>query len=86
MPPSKAFSKAPKKSPQPRFHAKSPEARAALWSEFNEFMAEYGVAAKALLPGRLDAVSWLPEGSYLPPDATAYARGHEVGVGDLGVG
>jgi len=64
--PSKAFSKAPKKSPRPRFHAKSPEARAALWSEFNEFMADYGVAAKALLSGQLDAVSWFPEGSYLP--------------------
>ncbi|MCP4656865.1 MAG: hypothetical protein GY856_15755, partial [bacterium] len=64
--PSKAASKTPKKSPRPRFHAKSPEARAALWGEFNEFVADYGVAAEALLSGRPDAVSWFPEGSYLP--------------------
>jgi len=64
--PSKAASKAPKKSPRPRFHTKSPAARAALWGEFNAFTADYGEAAKALLSGRLDAVSWFPEGSYLP--------------------
>ncbi len=29
-------------------------------------MADYGVAAKALLSGQLDAVSWFPKGSYLP--------------------
>ncbi len=29
-------------------------------------LADYGVAAEALLSGRLDAVSWFPEGSYLP--------------------
>ncbi len=34
--------------------------------EFNEFVADYGVAAEALLSGRPDAVSWFPEGSYIP--------------------
>ncbi len=62
----KAPSKVTKKSPRPRFHVKSPEVRAALWAEFNEFVADYGVAAEALLSGRLDAVSWFPEGSYIP--------------------
>ncbi|MCP4573810.1 MAG: hypothetical protein GY838_15740, partial [bacterium] len=64
--PSKDPSKTPKKSPRPRFHVDSHEARAALWSEFNAFVADYGVAAEALLSGRLDAVSWVPVGSYLP--------------------
>jgi len=62
----KAPSKVTKKSPRPRFHVKNPGVRAALWAEFNEFVADYGVAAEALLSGRRDAVSWFPEGSYLP--------------------
>ena len=65
-PSKKTAKKAPKKSPRPRFHVKSPGIRAALWAEFNEFVADYGVAAEALLSGRLDAFSWFTEGSYIP--------------------
>ncbi len=39
---------------------------AALWGEFNAFIAEYGEAAEALLSGKLEAASWFPEGSSLP--------------------
>ena len=57
----------PKRSPRPVFHARSREARKALWDELRAFLARYHEASEELHSGPLPlTASRFPEGCYPP--------------------
>ncbi len=57
----------PKRSPRPRFHVASRQARDELRREQAEFAAQYRIASEALRVHRnLEAIGWFPAGSYPP--------------------
>ena len=60
--------KTTKHSPKPRFHYKTAEAGAGLWSEFREFVNVYLIASEMLRSGRRlpKAASFFPQGCYPP--------------------